>query len=48
MSRLVFLAAIVAFVVWRGRRLDAYDRAHGFGPYADVIPVTGPEKSAPR
>ena len=48
MPRLLFLAAIVAFAVWRARRLDAYDRAHGFGPYADVVPVSHPEKSGRR
>jgi hypothetical protein len=40
MKRLLLLAAIVGFVVWRGRRLDQYDREHGFGAYADVKPVT--------
>ena len=48
MPRLVLLAAIIAFAVWRGKRLDAYDRAHGFGPYADVVPVRNPEKSGRR
>ena len=40
MRRLLLLAALVAFVVWRGRKLDSYDREHGFGPYAEVKPVT--------
>lgn len=39
MRRLLVLAAIVGFVVWRGRTLDRYDRANGFGPYAEVAPV---------
>ena len=39
MKRLVFLAALVGFVVWRGRRLEQYDREHGLGSYADVRPV---------
>jgi hypothetical protein len=39
MKRLVLVAALVAFVVWRGRRLDRHDRAHGYGAYADVKPV---------
>ena len=40
MKRLVLLAALVGFVVWRGRRLEAHDREHGYGAYADVRPVT--------
>lgn len=40
MKRLVALAALVAFVVWRGRRLDEHDRQHGYGAYADVKPVS--------
>ncbi len=39
MKRLLLLAALVGFVVWRGRRLEQYDREHGFGAYADVRPV---------
>lgn len=40
MKRLLCLAAIIGFVVWRGRRLDQYDREHGLGAYANVKPVT--------
>lgn len=40
MKRLVLLAALVGFVVWRGRRLEAHDREHGFGAYADFRPVS--------
>ncbi len=39
MRRLLLLAAVAAFVVWRNRRLTELDRIHGFGPYAKVIPV---------
>lgn len=39
MKRLVLLAAVVGFVVWRGRRLEEHDREHGYGAYADVRPV---------
>ena len=39
MRRLLLLAAITGFVVWRARTLDRYDRAHGFGPYADLLPA---------
>ncbi len=39
MKRLLLFAALVAFLVWRDRRLAAHDRAHGFGPYAEVTPV---------
>lgn len=39
MKRLVFLAALVGFVVWRGRKLEDHDREHGYGAYADVKPV---------
>ncbi len=39
MRRLLLLAALVAVVVWRNRRLTELDRIHGFGPYAKVIPV---------
>ena len=42
MRRLLLLAALVAFVTWRNRRLTELDRRHGFGPYAKVIPVFDP------
>ncbi|WP_436795730.1 hypothetical protein [Actinospongicola halichondriae] len=40
MKRLILLAAIVGFVVWRGRRLERYDRDHAHGAYARVVPVS--------
>ena len=46
MRRLLLLAALVAFAVWRARKLDAHDRENGYGPYADVKPVT--KESADR
>ena len=48
MRRLLLLAAIIGFVVWRGRTLDRYDRANGFGPYADIAPVDRSGKSPGR
>lgn len=40
MPRLVLFAAVVAFLVWRGRKLNECDRTHGFGAYAKVVPVS--------
>ena len=37
--RLVILAILIGFVIWRGRTLDRYDRVHGYGPYAPVRPT---------
>ena len=48
MRRLLLLAAIIGFVVWRGRTLDRYDRTHGFGPYADVLPADRSGNSGER
>ena len=39
MPRLLFFAAVIGLVVWRARALERYDRANGFGRYADVKPV---------
>lgn len=39
MKRLLLLVGLLAFVMWRSRALDAYDREHGFGAYAKVLPV---------
>ena len=39
MRRLLVLGALSAFVAWRNRRLDEFDRAHGLGPYAKLAPV---------
>ena len=38
MRRLLLLALVVGLVL-RKRKLDAYDREHGFGAYAEVKPV---------
>lgn len=40
MRRVLVLAVIVGFAVWRSRQLDASDRQNGFGAYAPVMPVT--------
>lgn len=40
MKRLLFFAGLMAFLVWRSRTLDAHDREHGYGAYADVAPIT--------
>ncbi len=45
MRRLLLLAALVAFVLWRNKKITEHDRAHGFGAYADVVHVNDPEKS---
>ncbi len=42
MRRLVLLAAVVAFVLWRNKQITEHDRAHGFGAFAAVVPVTDP------
>ncbi len=39
MRRLVLLAVLVGFALWRARTLDRYERAHGYGPYAPVRPA---------
>ncbi len=37
--RRLLLVALIAGLVLRKRRLDAYDREHGLGAYAPVKPV---------
>jgi uncharacterized membrane protein YhfC len=40
MRRVLVLAAVIGFALWRARRFDESDRAQGFGAYAKVVPVT--------
>lgn len=42
MRRLIILTTLVAFVVWRNKRITEHDRTHGFGAYARVVPVADP------
>lgn len=39
MRRVLMLGALIAFAVWRKQKLDAHDKAHGYGAYAPVRPI---------